>query len=417
MKTALLIASILVNVLLVTVYTRRHSSQHIVTETVPVILVEHPAAPPAIAVTNVGVAGLSTNEPAKPVIQNWAGVADTNYFQYKSNLLAIGVPVTSIKNIMEAELDLLYYRKQRALMDPYQSRFWDIVSATNELPNKAASEALRSERSDLLAKLSLSTPAKNQQPYLGVYSEVASDANKAKLLEIEKDYTARMGEVSTKLAVLRVKNPTPEQKAEQTSLNTQMAALNKEKDTQFKAVLSPEERQEYELRTSNFAQRMGAFPDFNATADELKKMSQLSVDARKQAMELADSQPGVPPKDKAALLQSQTDAAFEAAMKAQFGQDRFDQYKLASDRDYQNFSQWTTAAQLPPGTARQLFDEKRQALATAAQIRSSNIPPDQKEAALREVRSALQAQVQTHIKGDNYSAFQKANKNWLNSLE
>ncbi|MDB6130439.1 MAG: hypothetical protein JWM04_1546, partial [Verrucomicrobiales bacterium] len=343
-------------------------------------------------------------------------VANTNLFQYKSNLIAVGCVPGVTRLVLEAEVDQLYYLKVRALIDPLQSHFWDIVTTTNQHPNKEKSEALKTERSELLTKLwsNIPDPAVHN---LGTYEGLVSDESLTKLKKIDEDYESRIRGLNDKLE--HVKEPhTVNGEAERTKLVAEINRLSVEKEERFRSAITPSESRELELRNSLFAQKMAGMVDFDASPEELIKMAELSVEARKRALEMNAARSDAERKtDQDAFVQKQFDAAFQQALGAEFGQSRLDEYKLASDSEYQSFAQWSRAAQFPPGMALQLFNEKRQALLVADQVRNSAMAPNEKEAALQEVRDALQSQLQTHMNPEAYSAFRKENKDWIQSLK
>jgi len=201
----------------------------------------------------------------------------------------------------------------------------------------------------------------------------------------------------------------------------------------LRALLSPEEQSEYDLRHSGAANWAANLAGFEPTEDEWRTVAKLTKeadDARAKLGPAMDPQmmqryglapPAATPDaaltaaDRDAQLQA-LKASQDAAMQAALG-DRFAEYQRASDGDYQQLMRVTQRLGLGDDVANDVFAMRQAALQQADAVRgNANLPPETQQAALNAIQQQTMQALQQTLGADALPIYQQYGGQWLQQL-
>ncbi|MGC4074095.1 MAG: hypothetical protein QM760_16605 [Nibricoccus sp.] len=190
-----------------------------------------------------------------------------------------------------------------------------------------------------------------------------------------------------------------------------LAFLEKEKRADLAAVLSPEELEEYDRRNSTSARDIRAkFRFFEATEAEFLALYQLQRDfnARYGYENLSGEQD-----DRRRAALPQLTEQFKAAL----GPERYAEYEIFTDSNYQRTRSDLVQLGLPAGAARDLVATQRASNKRAEAIRADkSLAPDDKAAQLAALEKDATEKVTATIGAENLTEYKKYTGGWLNRL-
>ncbi len=351
---------------------------------------------------------------------HWSQLEADDYKKYIAALRAFGVPEKTVRDIIIADVNKLYRPKFAALRPPRKTekekneKFWERnrgwygqnQDMTKEQRTQIA--ALQKEQTELIKEL------------LGkdVYQEIAKDSGNpdwterqfGKLTTEQRDKVSdmqqRFGEITSEIYSKADGYIDQDTQAE-------LKKARKKLRDELATVLSPEQIEDYELRSSDTAQQMkwqlSYFePDekeFRAIfkyKDAMEDMSsprnpddsvKLSADERKALAE----------------KQKQLTADFEKTLDP----DRLKEYKLQEDYAYRNLFE----AGVPKENVFKVADMKTQSEDAAKKIRlDKTMTPEQRTDALKAVRDEAQKELATLLGARRAKSYRGNGGWWLQNI-
>ncbi len=330
-----------------------------------------PAQPVSlVAITNLQQSSaFSPAAPAKTF--DWQQVESADYRQYIANLRAIGCPEKTIRDIIYADVNDLYQQRLKAaLSSTNRYEYWkpkslaqlqgEMVSQPQELAREkrellktllGENSSDRPDSSTLQAQAS--TMMERMWDFLTPEKQMAA-------MEVQQKYGARMAALD-RLDVNGMKK------------------LLAEQDAELLTVLSPEEKFEWDLRSSRTASFMKAkMGDFEPTEQEFREMCRLQKQYDDQygppgyATVRGDS--GDPARQTAA-------AELQRQLKNLLGPDRYKEYQYEGRWEFDFLRSIATENNVPKEAAFKVYDIE-EATMTQARNLSRSLPADQRKAAL-----------------------------------
>jgi uncharacterized protein YdcH (DUF465 family)/LysM repeat protein len=306
-----------------------------------------------------------TNILVRPQMFTWQSVESPDYAVYVQNLRALGMPETTIRDIIVADVDQLFSRRQREEDAKQDVEWWRSTPSSEAQSNAMARvHALESERSALLTKLlgpdwdkgraeQQFTPLALTGPVLGNLS----DDVKANVQEIARRSTERMREYLAQAATNGVA-PNP----------NELARMREETRQQLAATLSPQQLEEFLLRYSENANRLRQeFAGLNTTPEEFRSLFR-AIDAIDREIQTRYS--GDDPASQRArqALEQQRLAAIRTTL----GPERFDAYQTVRDPAYHEALAVAQQAGGGENTALALYEIQRATTDELNRIRNDN---------------------------------------------
>ncbi len=213
---------------------------------------------------------IKTNVLVRPRAFTWQEVESEDYAIYVENLRALGMPESTIRDVIVADVDLIYTQRRRAYAAQQDMEWWrSDPSPEARSMTVARSQAIDAERHALLTRLlgpgwdaalveRERTPLALVGPVLGNLPEEV----KASIQEIAARSTDRMREFIGQ-----------RQAAGEIVSTADLAALREEMRLQLAAILNPQQLEEFQLRYSESARSLREeLAGFNATPEEFRSL-------------------------------------------------------------------------------------------------------------------------------------------------
>ncbi len=191
-----------------------------------------------------------------------------------------------------------------------------------------------------------------------------------------------------------------------------MLKAQKEMENAIKAVLTPEEFLDYQLRFSTTAMMMRMqLPSFEPSEQEF-------LDVFKLRAAFDDEHPTTGLLNASAAEQKarmEAQSQLNEQIKTALGDERYAEYERAQDFGYQQLTRITKQADLDTAVATQVYDMQKIAQDKANQIRGNqDLPPDQRRAALQAVRAETERSIQQTMGDQGWDLYNRPqNTIWL----
>jgi hypothetical protein len=344
---------------------------------------------------------------------HWSQLESTNYREFIANLRAIGCPERTIKDIIITDVMRLYAQRRGQYYHNGRSfQYWE----TND--KRKLTEAQIEERDEQLAQIDKELPAVLRE-LLGINYErelnkyfVDADEEDSRLAFLSEDQRAQVLSLREEFEGKRerilygLQNGKPEP-----SDIDQLRQIDQEQDEALAQVLSPQEKQQYELSMSATADRLRQqLIGFNPTQEEFLDLYQRQKDID-DAYEFEDTNDATVVAAKAA-----DEAEALKAFKANLASDRVAQFDRSQDPDYQNLCVLSQRYDLPADTAGTLVDMRQVAAEERQKLLSNkDIPPERVEAALQAIQAETEKAVRQTLGEKAYAQYSQSAA-WIKKL-
>jgi hypothetical protein len=355
--------------------------------------------------------------PAVVVVQtnafHWSQLESPDYRQYIANLRAIGCPEVTLKDIIMTDVMRLYaQRRGQYEHNGREFKFWE----TDE--KRILKQTQLEEREKQLAQINKELPAVLRE-LLGINYEremkkyfVDSDEDNRRLSFLSGDKRER-------LLALRDQF---EGKRESVTYNLtngpatpgdidRLREIDKEQEEALSGLLSPEEKEEYQLSMSPTADHLRKeLIGFNPTETEFRDLfrRQQAIDSAYAYEDMSD------PTVRAA--KAADEQSMMSDVKAGLGPERATALDKAKDTDYQTVSLLTERFDLPAETSQAIVD-MRQAAEDEKKLLLANkdISPERLEVALKAIEAETEKAARETL-GDQAYAQYSQSAGWIKSL-
>jgi hypothetical protein len=344
---------------------------------------------------------------------NWSQVESTDYRQYIANLRGIGCPESTIKDIIMTDVMRLYaQRLGQYYHNGRDFKFWE----TDD--KRKLKQPQIEEREKQLAEINKELPAVLRE-LLGINYE--REVNKY-FVDTDED-NRRLGFLSddkrSQLLALRDQFDGERERAKYEAGDGKLAAadiyklqqIDQDQDAALSRILTPEEKEEYELSESPTADKLRKqLIGFNPTEDEFREMfrRQKAIDSEYEYEDVND--------ESVRAAKAAEEQAMMAELKGQLPPERVTQLDRSQDPDYQSLCVLSERYDLPDGTSDALLnmrqtaeDQKRQLLA------NKDMSPDQIDVALKAMQAETEKEARAAL-GDEAFAQYSQSAAWIQSL-
>ena len=371
------------------------------------------AAHPA-AVINTESRSPETSPPGRHFY--WSELVSEDLKVYRDNLLAFGCPGSTLRNIILGEINERFGQRRRNLLAAIQGRFWDYaIRGEAAIRNEWGQpiEALAAERQkmidDVLGMNYGTTEAELQTDREVMQQQFAwlSAEKRDRLFALEQRREQRLEEWAKSVG----RRPDGLLTAED---NARLQAVQQEFEDARKALLTPEELEESSLRSSKNSLWASSLSGFEATEDEWRAVTRLQNDFDEARRNLAN-----PDLSDAERQQGQggLQDALAQATQAALGPERFAQYEVANNEQFQEVYKVTQRYGLPENVAVQAYEVQQTAMTQAEEVRGNpNLSPEARHAALTAIQQET-GQTMANTLGEKvFSTYQEYGGAWLNEL-
>jgi len=318
---------------------------------------------------------------------DWRQVESADYRQYVDNLRAIECPEATIRDIIMADVNELFTGRVRDLVNAVQDRFWSLMLNEGEMKNlleekQKELQVLADERDGiietLLGQKDLADQMREEE------NRADSRANWKQTLDfLPADKAAQILELKDRFQIARVELSRVSDQRDQ-----KRKELDSEEERQIRALLTPEEFDEYKLRTSPAADIRSQLAGFDATDEELRAIVRLKMDR-------------------------QDDWQIEQLL----GAERFAAYQRASDDAYQQTLRITDRFDMPAEVAVQVYLMRQEAEAQARDFRKdATRPAEERQVILKAMQAETEKSISATLGDQAFKTYQKYGGDWLSQL-
>ena len=354
--------------------------------------------------------------PTRPF--HWSDMVSDDLKTYRDNLRAAGCPELTVREIISAVINENFGGRRREILASAEDTYWDMVRSgelakRQTLPQTGWAKALTAlavERERTLADV------------LGVETSGAERARQALREEHERKRQWLPADKRVQLAALE--DSREEHLAEWAAAlgsggptagdQARLEQYQREFAEGQKALLTADEQEELKLRESDVADWAADLPGFSLSQEEWRSLTTLRLQLEQSQNDLATKTMS---DDERQAQQIQLQQNFDAAAQQALSPDRFAQYQLANNEQYQALHNVTQRYGLPDSVAEQAAQTQQDAQNAAMQIRAnSNLSPEDQQSALNIIQQQAQQALSQILGAKTFSTYQKYGGDWLNSL-
>jgi hypothetical protein len=348
----------------------------------------------------------------------WTQLETSDYPEYVARLRAFGVPERTVRDIIIADVQKLYRPKIAALRPPkpppnpnfWEQRMFGYNPYGSQTPEQREHQrVLQKEQTDLVKAL------------LGqnVYDEISRDSGYPVWSEtmfggLSKELRDKVQEMQQKYHEARNDIYAKTQGMMDGDTQTELKAVERKFRDELATVLTPEQLMNYELRSSEVAQRMRyELGPFEPTEEEFR-----AIFAHKQAMEDMNASRGNDPTAPAPSAEERKAMAerakeMEKAFAATLGEERLKEYKMVEDYGYRSLFE----AGVSKETVFAIADMKQQVEGATREIqRNTALTPEQRSAALKAIQAETQKSLNDMLGERRAKGYVRSGGYWIQRL-
>ena len=333
---------------------------------------------------------------------NWESVESSDYKQYIANLRSVGCPEETTRDIIRADVNKLYEEKKKgARRRSPRFKYW-----------QKAEECTRGYgRESWMKMFELDEERDAFLRTLGIEPDVDTKTQKrANEFELMTDFLDDEGKRAKILRLAKEFN-------DKTTIlgGSSVPRLLKEMEDAVKQFLTPEEARQYDLRMSV----SGNILRNQLAAFEPSEQESLSVFDLRKAFDVQFHP--VDREETTAAERAERGEGWKGLqeqIKQTLGAQRYADYELAQNQDFQQLYRVATEAGLGAPEAKQVYVLKQEAEELAARIRNDlSLTPEQRGQALGGIRQETEKTIHTVLGEKGWDQFNRGSNNrWLDAI-
>ena len=345
----------------------------------------------------------STNYFVRPSGFRWSSLESTNYPLYIENLRSVGCPEETIRDIIIADVAKLYANRRAALFsDARSGPFWKTENPWDRSTQQAL-KALELEQRNLIKQLlevdlegELDKFA-NQAPARPFDLGFLPEEKRAGVLAVRERYRLREAELHDAASGIW-------SEADDEGIRR----MERDEEQELKAILSPEEFEDYQLRHSPLsADLRSQLNGFEPTEEEFRKIFQLRGGYEHATAQLKSNGDST--------LKGDMQEVLNAELKRVLGEERYGKYEKLQEPAFQTLNRLGDRFGLPAAITDQAYSFLHAAEAQALQLyEDPNLEDDQRDEALRKMSEETSRAMSRVLGPEAFRVFQGAGGNsWL----
>ena len=343
---------------------------------------------------------------------HWRQVESTNYATYIANLRAIGCPEPTIKDIILTDVMKLFAeRRGQFYQNGREFKFWE----TSE--RHALTARQMEERDKQLSKIDKELPG-ILRDLLGINYDrelnkyfVDSHEDEQRLSFVPEDKRNQLLALREEIEGLKEHLVDQAQSGQPTDVEG-LRRIRQYQKEMLGQILTPAEQQEYELRTSDTADRLRRqLVGFSPTEREFREMFNLwQAHDEEFALISADDQ-------NASKAKEQDQQRIEEMIRSKLAPERVLDYDRARSQDYQLLSFFAARYELPQATAQTIFEVKQLAENARRDLfAQQNLAEEQRQAALTAIQQETQQAIRQRLGDQLFPVYARNGGTWMETL-
>lgn len=347
-----------------------------------------------------------------PAKETWASLKPGDLRALAARLRAAGFPPTVVRAVVASQINESFRARREQLAPTNQDKpFWETNPGgpfgTYDAKYYAALRELGREQSqlvkDILGDDATPAGASVSEYQRRRFGELPPDKID-QLQRLDQDYNELRSEVQ--IASRGIMLPEDREK---------LAILEQEKRADLAKLLTPQEMEDYLMRTSNTTNRLRmTLTTMDATEAEFRAIyqAQSAFDEKYSPSMGLSSGPETMTDRRAAQAQ------VAEQIKAALGEARYAEYVRASDREFQQLNRMAQQSNLPETVALQAYTIREKALKESNRIfEDTSLPADQKRAALQALGQNTRAELTTALGAEVAPRYLQVASRWLGGIE
>jgi hypothetical protein len=343
---------------------------------------------------------------------DWQLVESEDYKKYIANLRSIGCPEETIRDIIIADVNKLYESRYKALKPKERFKYWQtgmqmfagIMDEEKIKQQQALAQEKRALLKELLGvepeeKMDMAAMFGGANPFEAMLDFLAP-TKQTKVMEIFQKYQAKQ------MKAFANGSPDAEDMKE-------VRKVQKEMDAELAGILTPQEKEDYDLRMSETAMAMRMqLTGFEPNEQEFREMFKLKKKFNDEygAYDFGNSDKAEKEKRGAA------EEEMKSQMKQTLGEGRYAEYERAQDYTYQGIAKVVERQGLPKESAVKVYDMKK---AVDDQVRAlradKTMAKEDRNTALQQIRNETERSMREVLGDAGFQAYQKQ-AHWLNQI-
>ena len=355
------------------------------------------------------------NTPVAASDLNWRSVESPDYKKYIANLRAIGCPEETIKDIIIADVNKLYAPRITALRaPPKEFKFWQSDQQWGGMQpdkekQKQARDLEKEKKALILELLGVDIEEESRKLYGGF------DYYERTMGFIPKEKREQVRSLQEKFSEMEQDIYRKAEGFIDSDRQLELGTIAKARSSELAKILTPEELEQYELRSSNTANQMRyGLKTFEPTEEEFRSIFKL-----KKSFEDAIGQFGYDPDESPEIRKKRADAQnlLSEKLKTQLGEARYTEYNRSQDYSYQELDRIAKRNDLPKDTAAKIYDMKKVAEDSAQKIRSDqSLNNEQRQAALKDIQTETEKAIGSSLGEKGIKTYKRGGGYWINNL-
>ncbi len=352
--------------------------------------------------------------PGRPPF-HWSQVDSTNVLAYATNLLAIGCPKETARDILQARVADEFRARRRELVRPYNDQFWEAMAdeKLEELlegtPTEKAVEELKEEQKRIQAELQavLGKETKTDKPGRNKQFGHLPEDKQTELTTLDGRHAKEREALNREVA----KAPPAERAAKQKELRERQG-------TERRALFSDGEWAEAELRRSPQARQVRELRGYADKPENLRAQAEVLREfdtAHPRPTPRDPKRPFDDPDFNAKLEERETQR--KAQLTARLGEAGFATFERGSDPRFHTLLKLARRLEVQPASAAQWLELQTASQKLVRQTRqNAGLADDARAVALLAIRVETERTLQAAVGARGWSAYQRHAGDWLKQL-
>ncbi len=346
---------------------------------------------------------------------HWSQVESTNVLAYATNLLAIGCPKETARDILQARVADEFRARRRELVRPYNDQFWEAMAdeKLEELlegtPTEKAVEELKEEQKRIQAELQavLGKETKTDKPGRNKQFGHLPEDKHTELTTLDGRHAKEREALNREVA----KAPPAERAAKQKELRERQG-------TERRALFSDGEWAEAELRRSPQARQVRELRGYADKPENLRAQAEALREfdtAHPRPTPRDPKRPFDDPDFNAKLEERETQR--KAQLTARLGEAGVATFERGSDPRFHTLLKLARRLEVQPASAAQWLELQTASQKLVRQTRqNAGLADDARAVALLAIRVETERTLQAAVGARGWSAYQRHAGDWLKQL-
>ena len=352
--------------------------------------------------------------PGRPPF-HWSQVESTNVLAYATNLLAIGCPKETARDILQARVADEFRARRRELVRPYNDQFWEAMAdeklekLLEGTPTEKAVEELKEEQKRIQAELQavLGKETKTDKPGRNEQFGHLAEEKQTGLTTLDGRHAKEREALNREVA----KAPPAERAAKQKELRERQG-------TERRALFSDGEWAEAELRRSPQARQVRELRGYADKPENLRAQAEALREfdtAYPRPTPRDPKRPFDDPDFNAKLEERETQR--KAQLTARLGEAGVATFERGSDPRFHTLLKLARRLEVQPASAAQWLELQTASQKLVRQTRqNAGLADDARAVALLAIRVETERTLQAAVGARGWSAYQRHAGDWLKQL-